>query len=194
MTMIDAGELTGIRGELGRLAQDKIVQNKASRIVVRNSKELIYALHRGDVKAAGKRAAEIKAARARLDKVAKSEKLRGQHSYSIAVQEYVEALSYYEVLTKKRLPTRKQLRADTESYLMGLSDLTGELVRKAVDDAINERYKHAVWLRDVVADIYGAILSLDFEGGEARRKSDQVKWNLNKLEDLIYDAKIRGKI
>ena len=192
--MIDRSELAAMRRELSGLARDKIEQTKVSRGVVRKSKELIYAIHRGDMKAARKHAAEIKSDRRGLDRLAKSDKLRSQHSYSIAVQEYVEALAYYELMTRNRLPSKRHLNADTETYIMGLSDLTGELVRKAVDDMINERFDHALWLRDVVADIYGAILSLDLEGGEARKKSDQVKWNLNKLEDLTYDAKIRGKV
>lgn len=192
--MIGKAELSGIRRDLSKLSQNKMSLNRVSREVVKKSKELIYAVHRGDMKSAGLRAAEIRKLRTRLDRVANSEKLRGQHAYSIAVQEYVEALAYHQVMTKKRLPTRKQLKADTEHYLMGLSDLTGELVRKAVDDMVHERYMRALWLKDAVADIYGAIIGLDFEGGEARRKSDQIKWNLNKLEDLVYDAKIRGKI
>ncbi|MBD3388609.1 MAG: hypothetical protein GF416_06030 [Candidatus Altiarchaeales archaeon] len=192
--MIDEKELESIRDDLSRLSNDKIEQTKASRDVVKKSKELIYSIHRGDMETAKDKAAEIEEMRKKLDEMAKTEKLRGQHSYSIAVQEYVEAVTYHEVMTSKRLPTRKQLNADTELYLMGLSDLTGELVRKAVDDMVKENYDRATWLRDVVSEIYGAILSLDFEGGEARRKSDQIKWNLNKLEDLVYDAKIRGKI
>jgi len=193
-SMIDKRELVGMKRELSGLAETKIEQNTVSREVVRKSKELIYSIHRGDMKAAAKRASEMKADRRRLERVSGTEKLRAQYSYSIAVQEYVEALAYYELLTRRRLPTRKQLKADTECYLMGLSDLTGELVRKAVDDMIKERYGHAVWLKDVVAEIYGAMLNLDFEGGEARKKSDQVKWNLSKLEDLVYEATVRGKI
>ncbi len=192
--MMDEKELAGMRKELSELAESKIRQSNLSRELVRKSKELIYSVHRGDMEAAEKHAAEIKEKRGELDGIASDERLRRHGSYGVAVQEYVEALTYYGLMTDKKLPTREDLRADTESYLMGLSDLTGELVRKAVDDMINERYERAVWIKDTVSDIYGGILSLDLEGGEARRKTDQIKYNLNKLEDLVYDAKIRGKI
>ena len=113
---------------------------------------------------------------------------------TMTVQEYVEAASYYHVMTDERIPTRRRLRADTETYLSGLSDLTGEMMRKGVDDMVRERYAHALRMRDAVDEIYGLMLSLDLDGGDTRKKSDAVKWNLAKLEDLVYDAKIRDKI
>ena len=192
--MIDEAEKTGLKNELSELSTNKIEQSKISRQVVKKSKQLIYAIHRGDMESAGKHALEIKSERKHLDEIAQTEKLRKHGSYGVAVQEYVEAVAYYELMTNKRLPGRKQLGADAEHYLMGLSDLTGELVRKAVDDMVNDRYEHAIWLKDVVAEIYGLMIGLDFDGGEARRKSDQVKWNLSKLEDKVYDAKIRDKL
>ena len=192
--MLDRREYASIRRDLDKLSRGKIEVMKASREVVKTSKELIYSIHRGDMAAAGNHLKKIRAQRALLDKTAATPQLRAYHPYSIGVQEYVEAVSYHHVMTEGRIPTRRGLVVDSETYLMGLSDLTGELMRKGVDDMVNERYSHAVEMRDTVNEIYGLILSLDFDGGEARRKSDAVKWNLAKLEDLVYDAKIRAKI
>jgi len=192
--MLDKREYASIRGDIDALSRGKIEVMKQSREVVKASKELIYSIHRGDMKAAKGFLAKINGERAKLDKIASTGRLRAYNPYSNGVQEYVEAVAFYNVMTKERIPTRSELKVESETYLGGLSDLTGELMRKGVDDMIHERYQHAVKLKDTVNEIYGLILSLDLDGGDTRKKSDAVKWNLHKLEDLIYDAKIRDKI
>ena len=192
--MLDSREAASIRKDLDLLSRGRIEIMKQSREVVKSSKELIYAIHRGDMASAKGFLAKIESERAKLDRVANTPRLRAYHPYGNGVQEYVEAVAYYYVMSKERIPTRKQLKVDSETYLNGLSDLTGELMRKGVDDMVRERYAHAMLMRDTVNEIYGLMLSLDLDGGETRRKSDSVKWNLAKLEDLVYDAKIRDKI
>jgi translin len=192
--MLDKKDSSSIRRDLDALSRAKIEVMKRGREVVKASKELIYSIHRGDMRAASGFLAKIRAERARLEGIADTPRVRAYHPYSNAVQEYAEAVAFYHVMSEQRIPTRKELGCDSETYLGGLSDLTGEMMRKGVDDMVRERYAHAILMRDTVDEIYGLILSLDFDGGEARRKSDAVKWNLAKLEDLVYDAKIRGKI
>ncbi|MFH1055252.1 MAG: hypothetical protein V1744_04060 [Candidatus Altiarchaeota archaeon] len=192
--MLEKGESASIRKDLDRLSRGRIELMKQSREVVKSSKELIYSIHRGDMKAAKRFLGKIDVERKKLEKLGNTPRLKAYYPYTLGLQEYVEAVTYYHVMTRERIPTRGQLKVDSETYLNGLSDLTGELMRKGVDDMVNERYKHAAKLRDTVHEIYGLMLSLDLDGGETRKKSDAVKWNLAKLEDLIYDAKIRDKI
>ncbi len=192
--MLNKSEFATIRKELDTHSRAKIEVMKQSRDIVKTSKQLIYSIHRQDLKTSSTILKKIKAERKKLDKSADSPKLKYYHPYLNGLQEYVEAVGYYHVMTENRIPTKAEMGVDAETYLMGLSDLTGELMRKGVDDMINERYDHAILMKDVVAEIYGLVLSLDLDGGEARRKSDQVKWNLAKLEDKVYDAKIRDKI
>ncbi|MBD3262091.1 MAG: hypothetical protein GF334_10580 [Candidatus Altiarchaeales archaeon] len=192
--VIDKKEFRAIKKDLDDHSEKKIMLNNKSRQLVRLSKQLIYATNRGQPDEAAKHLKEIKKRRGELDKIASTPKLRYWGPYQIAVQEYVEALAFHQIITKDVLPKRKPLKAESDTYVMGLSDLTGELVRKAVDHMIGEKYEDALKLREVVADIYSNILGLDLDGGEARRKTDQIKWNLNKLDDLIFEAKIRDKI
>jgi len=194
MSLISRDDSNSIRRELDELGKAHVEVSKKSRDIVRLSKELIYSTNRGDLKSAGEKLVLIRKERRILDRIASKPKLRYYYPYILAIQEYVEAAAFHEIIAKGRIPTRRELSAETDVYLMGLSDLSGELVRKAVDDMIRERYEHALFMKDVVAEIYGLIMGIDFEGGDTRKKADQVKWNLNKLEDLIYDAKIRDKI
>jgi len=77
---------------------------------------------------------------------------------------------------------------------MGLCDLTGELVRKAVNDVIKKNFKQAMEIKDLVDEIYGEFLKFNLRNSELRRKSDQIKWNLKKLEDVVFELKLKGKI
>jgi len=89
-------------------------------------------------------------------------------------------------VTKKKIPTRKELGIDTESYLLGMCDLTGELVRKAVNSAIKRNFKEVLEIKELVSDIYSLFLEFDLRNGELRKKMDSIKYNLMKLEDLAY--------
>ncbi len=192
--MLDKRDSSAIKKDLELLSRGKIEAMKQAREVVKASKQLIYAIHRADLKATGEHEKAIKSMRAKLDTLANDERIKCYGPYKNAIQEYVEALAYHQVVSKGRIPTRAELGADTETYLMGLSDLTGELMRKGIKDVIDGRPKDAVRMRDVVEEIYGLVLELDLDGGEARKKTDQVKYALARLEDVVYDAKIRDKI
>jgi predicted translin family RNA/ssDNA-binding protein len=108
------------------------------------------------------------------------------------MQEYVEAVSYLTFVKDKKIPSRKQLGVESEEYLSGLCDLSGELVRKAVDLAINGDIKTVKEIKAFLEEFYGLLLELN-PYGELRKKADQARWNLNKLEDLVYENKIRGR-
>jgi hypothetical protein len=58
-------------------------------------------------------------------------------------------------------------------------------VKCVIDDKKNEALK----IREAVEEIYGEFLNFDLRNGELRKKSDQIKWNMQKLEDLVYDLK-----
>lgn len=192
--MIDKNDAQKLAQELSTASESKIEVQKIGREVIKTSKKLIYSLHRGEIIEAGKLIIAIEGERQKLDKIAKDQKLRVYGPYKGALSEYVEAVTFYFYLKENRIPSSEELEVDAETYLMGLSDLTGEMMRKAVNDMAKSKYETALTIRDTVDEIHGLMLSLDFDGGEARRKSDQVKWNLNKIEGLVYDAKIRDKI
>ena len=46
-------------------------------------------------------------------------------------------------------------------------------------------------IKELVAEIYEEFLKLNLRNGELRKKSDSIKWNLNKLEDIIYQLELR---
>lgn len=175
-----------IRNELRKFDDNRERTIAVSRDVIKLSKLIIYSIHRGDIKNAEKLIKDIKSKLKSLDK-----KHYDTNIDRVAWQEYVEALAYYEFIKTGKVPGYKKLGVDIDHYLLGLCDLTGELVRKAVNDIINKNYKHVLKIKDVVADIYGEFLSLDLRNGELRIKSDSIKYNLKKLEDLVLELKLK---
>jgi len=176
--MLDKEDFKGILKDLKAADERREELIQISRDIIRESKLIIYGLQRGDK-------VDVKKIQA-LVKSLKKEYVTGIED--TALQEYVEALAFYHFVNHNRIPTRKDLGVDTENYLMGLCDLTGELMRKAVKDVIEGKYDSAKQITKVVEDIYGEFLKFDLRNGTLRQKSDSIKWNLHKLEQLVLDV------
>ena len=183
--MLDKDNFKKIQKELQEFEEKREEVIQLSRQIITLSKRIIYGLQRNDVDK--KLIAEI---RQMVKKLPKETYDTGMQS--VAVQEYVEAVCFYEMLITNKVPTDKDLGVYVYEYLLGLCDLTGELVRKAVQCVINKDYQQALNIKDLVEDIYGEFLKLDLRNGELRKKADSIKWNLKKLEDVAYDLKIKG--
>jgi len=168
---------------------------KKSRDVLKLSKQVIYAVHRDELKQAEELIEDIKKEKSALEKFAKhSILMESEGSYRIALQEYAEALLYHSVVKSEKLATRKELDLETIYYILGLCDLTGELVRKAVYLAGKGKVKDVIRIKELVDTLYGELLSFDFRENEIRRKFDSMKYDLKKLEDLVLELKLKGKM
>jgi len=193
--MIDKKEFEEMRNEIGAFDEkrDKII--KDSRNVLKLSKQIIYSLHRSETKEAEKLLFDIKKELENLKKHAeKHPELLYLSAYKVAFQEYVEAAAYYNWVKSNKLVTRKELGVSADSYLLGICDLTGELVRKAINSAIKQEYNAAFEIKEFVSELYGVLLKFDFRNGELRKKFDSIKYDLKKLEDLVLELKLKGKI
>ncbi|MCH8004382.1 MAG: hypothetical protein IH934_07185 [Nanoarchaeota archaeon] len=188
--MLDKKEFGKIRKEIADfdIKRESLIQQ--SREIINLSKRIIYALHRNDMKSAGSYVSEIEKKKKSLNASVWLDTNMNQ----VAIQEYVEALCYYHFIKYKKIPSRASLKVDTESYLLGLCDLTGELTRKAVSDVIKKNFKQAVEIKDLVEEIYGEFLEFNLRNNELRKKSDQIKWNLKKLEDIVFELKLKERI
>ena len=192
--MLDKKDLEAIKFKIDSFEQQRDSTIRISRDVIKLSKKAIYALHREDLKSAGKAVAEMKKQFTKLSQCVKNPKLLASGSYKVAVQEYVEALCFYELMKYSKIPPHSRLKLDPEFYLMGLIDLTGELVRKAINSAIKGDYKTSVKLKQLVSELYDELMLFDFAGGELRKKFDSVKYDLKKLDDLVLNLKLGNKI
>lgn len=164
---------------------------KKSRDVLKLSKQAIYAVHRDEIAEAGRLIKQIEKEKTKLDLIARhSKKMGSEGSYKVAIQEYVEAVLYYNFVKNGKLV---DLKVAAEHFVLGLADLPGELVRKAVFLAGKGKVDKVVKIKDEVDFIYGELLKFDFRDNEIRRKVDAVKYDLRKLEDLVLDLKLKGR-
>ncbi len=167
---------------------------KTSRDALTLSKKSIYSLHRGESKEASSQIASAKKIIAKMNAlIRKDAHLAVTGAYLEAIEEYVEASCYYSLLAKKELPTPKQLGVDIASYIPGLCDLVGELVRKAINSAIKNDTKTALEIRDFVTQVYQELMLFDFRNSPVRRKFDSIKYGLEKLEDLALQIKMKKR-
>lgn len=167
---------------------------KASRDALTLSKKAIYSLHRGETRTAKSQLSKAKRVISRLNRlISRDAHLAVTGAYTEAVEEYVEASCYYSLLVKKRLPTPKQLGVDADSYLPGLCDLVGELVRKAINSAIKGDNRTALEIRDFVNQLHQELVLFDFRNIPVRRKFDSIKYGLEKLEDLALQIKMKKR-
>jgi predicted translin family RNA/ssDNA-binding protein len=188
--MLNSNDFEEMRNEIGKFDEQRELLIKDSRNVIKLSKQIIYGIHRGEN--VDKLIESIKAELANLTKLTKVHpELYYSPTYKMAVQEFVEALAYYHFVKENKLPTHNELEVDSEGYLLGICDLTGELVRKAIDSAIKGNTEMALKIKEIVSEIYGEFLKFDFRNGLLRKKFDGIKYDLKKLEDLAFNLKYK---
>jgi predicted translin family RNA/ssDNA-binding protein len=180
--MLNKTEFERIRKEFKKFELERESVIQTSRNAIRLSKQIIFSMQRNDKGTAEGLIKEIRALVRKLP-----DKQYDAGIQNVAKQEYCEAMCFYEFSVSNRIPTSRQLGIDDENYLIGLCDLTGELVRKAVMDGISKNFESAKKIHDLVEEIYGEFLKLDMRNGELRKKADSIKWNLKRLDDLLYD-------
>lgn len=184
--MISQQEFKNIRKELIKFEENREKLIQSSREIIRLSKQIIYSLHRNNIKAARK---YIKLINLKIKRLPKEQ--FETNICNVARAEYVEAVCYYEFLQNHKVPGPKKLKVSPEIYLIGLCDLTGELVRKAVALVMKKNYKEIEKIYEFVETLYNEFLMFDLRNGELRKKSDSIKWNLKKLEEVVLQLRLK---
>lgn len=188
--MLDKKAFQNMRKEMER--QDKLREHviQTSRSILKNSKKAIYAGHRNDLEQATKLLDQAKKTITKLRK-----EIRGKDistgAFNDALEEYAEAKCYLHYLNTGNVPPPKKVGVDNNTYLAALSDLTGELVRKAINSSVKGDNQTALDIKDVVESIYAELMLFDWRNSPIRRKFDAIKYNLEKLEDLALKIKFK---
>lgn len=182
--MIDRKDFVKIRKEFEKADDEREKTIRSSRELIRLSKQMIYAVQRSDF-------GNAKGLMRALLNNKKRLKPSNEGHYKTAMQEFVEAIAFYYVVKNDKLPTKAFLGVSSDAYLLGLCDLTGELVRKAINYAIKGKNKEALRIKNVVSDIYNELMQFDFRNSELRKKFDGIKYDLKKLEDLALQIKFK---
>lgn len=190
--MINKIFLAKIKKDLETYQNERNQIINSSREILQSAKSAIFALHAGKQKEAEKFLQEAETVIGQLNKsYNKNNRLRFEGSYKAGLEEYVEAKTFAQFMSGKTLDKLPIKSIGPEEYINGLTDLTGELVRQAVLQATKGNYKVLESYRLFTEEIVGFMLNL-YLTGSSRQKFDDAKRNLKRLEQIIYEVKLRG--
>lgn len=136
-------------------------------------------------------------------------------AYSAGLQEYIEAVSFYHYLKSKTLVSLEQVQSDltftvqsddTEppqekairvhvppsEYMLGLADLTGELMRFAINSVGSGNLDCPNDVCAYLRQMLGGFESLGQVSREMNRKVYTLRQSLQKVEAACYTLQIRG--
>ena len=189
--MINKKFIKNLKKEYDKRESERTQIIGLSNSALHNSKRIIFSLHRGNIKEAKSKLAETEKIFKDLEKKFGHKRITEEGSYRAGAEEYTEAKMFYLVLTGKKLDKIKEVNLDFNSYLGGLCDLTGELVRKAVNEAASGNLGETEKIKETINEIMSELTEFDMVG-YLRTKYDQAKHSLRKIEQIDYEIKIRG--
>lgn len=164
----------------------------ASNNILFEAKKTIFALQRQDFTAAEKKLLEMEKALKNLEERFGFERLHREGAYKAAAEEYLEGKTFYLVINNKKIEVVKGLSLDYESYLGGICDLIGELVRYATNQAAKGKWTAVAKIKKTAEEIMAQLIDFDMTG-YLRTKYDQARGHLRKLEQMAYEIKLRGQ-
>jgi len=185
MTLVNHEDFKRMREELADFDQKREELITGSRKLLTLAKKTIYETHRNHFEQAHTTQEEATIIANLLKKAIKEDYRYKIGAVTAALQEWGESIIYYAYAKESRLLTREETGLTTEDYLLALADVTGELTRRAVIAMINNNREEVLHIRSFVEELLGEFLSFDFRNGELRKKTDSVRWNLQKIEELL---------
>ncbi|KAG0646223.1 Translin [Hyphodiscus hymeniophilus] len=81
-----------------------------------------------------------------------------------------------------------------EEYLQALITLIEELARLAINSVTLGDYQQPLQISQFVKDLHAGFQILNLKNDSLRRRSDSIKYNVKKIEDIVYDLSLRNLI
>lgn len=190
---------------------------KSSRDVTIQSKRVIFLLHRGlDEKT---RPGILKEAEGKFQSIKKLFKsvaleLRDEdpyqfiRAYSPGLQEFIEAYSFWyflkhgslvlldevcrELVFEKEPDEKVALKVPPVEYVLGIADLTGELMRLAINSVGKGSLKAPLQICQLLRSIHEAFITFGNRGKGLSKKLEVMTSSLKKVENTCYTIHIRG--
>lgn len=180
-----------------KLKKDYQNKEKSRRQIISRSNEIlfqakktIFALHRENIDLAKNKINEMEKSLKSLEKDFQFKRLKEEGAYQAAAEEYVEAKTLLMIIDNKSITSIKGLQIAYDSYIGGLCDLIGEMVRLATNRSAKGDYASAAKLKKRAEEIMSQLLDFDLTG-YLRTKYDQARGHLRKLEQMSYEIKLR---
>ncbi|KAA6408580.1 MAG: recombination hotspot-binding (Translin) [Lasallia pustulata] len=92
------------------------------------------------------------------------------------------------------LKERDAFHLTIEEYLLSLTSLIEELARLAVNSVTLGDYQRPLQISQFVKDLHAGFQILNLKNDLLRRRSDSIKYNVKKIEDVVYDLSLRNLV
>ncbi|KAL8932355.1 MAG: hypothetical protein Q9211_006363 [Gyalolechia sp. 1 TL-2023] len=89
---------------------------------------------------------------------------------------------------------RDTFHITTEEYLQALISLVEELARLAVNSVTLGDFQRPLQISKFVKDLHAGFQILNLKNDSLRRKSDSIKYNVKKIEEVVYDLSLRNLV
>ncbi|OCH91850.1 Translin [Obba rivulosa] len=78
-----------------------------------------------------------------------------------------------------------------EDYLHGLINLVNELSRLAVNSVTLGNFEEPIKISTFVKDLFAGFAMLNLKNDALRRRYDSLKYDIKKIEEVVYDVSLR---
>jgi len=153
------------------------------------AKKTIFSLQRNDQVSASEKLTKIEDGLKALKERFGSARLNEEGSYKAAVEEYLEAKTFQQATNGQEIEASQGLELGSESYLGGICDLIGELVRFATNQAAGGNFDAVYKTKESADKLMEQLLDFDMTG-YLRTKYDQARGHLRKLEQMAYEIRV----
>ena len=126
--------------------------------------------------------------------------------WRLVLQQFVFLVAFVTYLEKEELVSREDVATalgikiiwnegfhlDLDDYLIGVLNLASELSRLCVNCVIAGDYDTPKKIGDFMSDLDAAFRLLNLKNDAVRKRFDGLKYDLKKVEEVVYDLQIRG--
>ncbi|MHA1112093.1 MAG: hypothetical protein ACTSRE_13375 [Promethearchaeota archaeon] len=164
-----------------------------TRDVVRLCSEIIKSVHRNEFDQIENQIEQIRQLISSI-KVKAQDALQGmgKNYMGIVNQEFTEAVTFYSLIKNNELPHFTEIGVTPYEYLLGLSDLIGELKRMILNKIRNDDIVTAEKLYEHMEKIHEQLFGLDYPSGLLpgfRKKIDKTRGLLISTLEMIVSSK-----
>ncbi|KAM5352649.1 hypothetical protein ACJ41O_005371 [Fusarium nematophilum] len=92
------------------------------------------------------------------------------------------------------LKDRDAFHLTIEEYLLSLTDLTNELARLASNAVTHGDFELPLVISGFVKDLFAGFQLLNLKNDILRKRADAVKYDVKRVEDVVYDLSLRGLV
>jgi len=140
-------------------------------------------------------------------KIPPNEYFKYHDHFRFSTQRLVFLTAFIEYLQKESLVSKESvadklgmaparlagtLHLDLEDYLLGVLTLASELSRLAINCVTNGDYERPKRIAQFMNDLDGGFRLLNFKNDILRKRFDGLKYEVKKVEEVLYDLSVRG--